>query len=118
MSSINFRYPLWNEEFKEVQDPRLFWDLMKYRIRQESIRYSKIKAKERRSKLAELETKLSNCQETCDQNPSTENMNMYEVLKIACKQSYFLRWSRMLAVFERKVWSGCDYGEWDWGETL
>ena len=48
VSLINMKYPLWNDEFKENNDPRLFWDLMKYRIRQESISYSKLKAKERR----------------------------------------------------------------------
>ena len=72
---------LWNDEFKEVDDPRLFWDLMKYRIRQESISYSKLKAKERRSKMAVLESKLNDCQKMCDQDPSPENMNMFEVLK-------------------------------------
>ena len=45
MSLIHTKYPLWNDEFKEVKDPRLFWDLMKYKIRQESIFYSKMKAK-------------------------------------------------------------------------
>ena len=81
MSLVNDKYPSWNDEFKEVQDPRLFWDLMKYRIRQESIRYSKLKAKERRSRLVELETKLKECRNMCYQDPSTENMNMLEVLK-------------------------------------
>ena len=28
LSLINTKYPLWNDEFKEVKDPRLFWDLM------------------------------------------------------------------------------------------
>ena len=81
VSLINMKYPLWNDEFKEVNDPRLFWDLMKYRIRQESISYSKLKAKERRSKMAVLESKLNDCQKMCDQDPSPENMNMFEVLK-------------------------------------
>ena len=37
---------------------------------------------------------------------------------IDCKTGVFLRWSikRMRAVFERKVWSECENGEWDWGE--
>jgi len=83
VSLINMKYPLWNDQFKEVKDPRLFWDLMKYRIRQESISYSKLKAKERRSKMAALasESKLNDCQEMCDQDPLPENMNMSEVLK-------------------------------------
>jgi len=42
---INTKYPLWNDEFKEVKDPRLFWDLMKYKLRQESIFYSNINGK-------------------------------------------------------------------------
>ena len=54
---------------------------MKYRIRQESISYSKLKAKEQRSKIAALESKLSDCQKLCDQDPSPENMNMFEALK-------------------------------------
>ena len=75
VSLINMKYPLWNDEFKEVTDPRLFWNLMKYIIRQESISYSKLKAKERRSKMAALESKLSDCQNMCDEDPSPENIN-------------------------------------------
>ena len=81
VSLINMKYPLWNEEFKEITDPRLLWDLMKDRIRQETISYSKQKAKERRSKMATVEAKLNDCQKMCDQDPSPENMNMFEVLK-------------------------------------
>ena len=81
VSLINMKYPLWNDEFKDVTDPRLFWDLMKYRIRQESISYSKLKARERRSKMAALESKFNDCQKMCDQDPSPENMNKFEVLK-------------------------------------
>jgi len=77
VSLINMKYPLWNDEFKEVTDPRLFWDLMKCRICQES----KLKAKERQSKMVALESKLNDCQKTCDQDPPPENMNTFEVLK-------------------------------------
>lgn len=60
VSLINMKNPIWNDEFKEVKDLRLFWDLMKCRIHQESIAYSKLKAKERgRSKMAALESKLN-----------------------------------------------------------
>ena len=78
---ISTKYPLWRDELKEVTDPRLFWDLMKYRIRQESIPYSKFKGKERWSKMAALESKLNDFQKLCDQDPSPENMNVFEVLK-------------------------------------
>ena len=81
VSLINTKYRLWNDEFKDVKDPRVFCDLMKYKIRQESIFYSKMKAKERRSKMATLEARLNDCQKMCDQDPSPENMNMFEVIK-------------------------------------
>ena len=40
--------PVWREEFIEVTDKRVLWDLIKYRIRQVTIKYSKAKAKARR----------------------------------------------------------------------
>ena len=73
MCVVKMKYPLWNDEFKEVKDPRLFWDPLKHRTRQESISYSKLKAKERRSKMAAFESKLNDCQNMCDQEPSQES---------------------------------------------
>ena len=48
---LTTEYASWLEEFKEVQDKRVLWDLIKYKIRQQTIRYSKTKARERRAKL-------------------------------------------------------------------
>ena len=45
------QYSEWLNEFREVKDKRLLWDMVKYRIRQMTIAYSKDKAKERRGKL-------------------------------------------------------------------
>ena len=59
----------WLEEFKEVQDKRVLWDLIKYQIRQLTIRYSKTKARERRAKLQNLEKDLKECAEKCDSDP-------------------------------------------------
>ena len=54
------------EEFKDIDDPRLFWDQIKYKIRQDTISYSnKRKARERKAKMADLETKLKNFQIQC-----------------------------------------------------
>ena len=78
---INNNYPVWLEEFKEVADPRLFWDLIKYKIRQVTIAYSKEKARERKAKLSETEKMLQHCQEIYDEDPSTENMKKLEILK-------------------------------------
>ena len=48
---LTTEYANWLEEFKEVQDKRVLWDLIKYKIRQQTIRYSITKARERRAKL-------------------------------------------------------------------
>ena len=44
-------YVNWLEEFKDVQDKHVLWDLIKYKLRQRTITYSKGKARERRAKL-------------------------------------------------------------------
>ena len=40
----------WLEEFKDVVDERVLWDLLKYKIRQLTISYSKTKARNRRAR--------------------------------------------------------------------
>ena len=42
---INNEYYNWLNEFQEISDKRVLWDLIKYRIRQVSIGYSKKKQK-------------------------------------------------------------------------
>ena len=73
--------PVWIEEFKDVNDKRVLWDLTKYRIRQVSMRYSKEKARLRREKILEIETSLTIYQEKCSADPSTENFEQLEILK-------------------------------------
>ena len=41
----------WLKEFEDIHDKQLRWDLVKYKIRQTTISYSKGKAKERRKNL-------------------------------------------------------------------
>ena len=73
--------PVWIEEFKEVNDKRVLWDLIKYRIRQVSMRYSKEKARLRRAKILEIETSVTFYQEKFSADPSTENFEQLEILK-------------------------------------
>ena len=73
--------PVWIEEFKDVNDKRVLWDLIKYRTRQVSMRYSKEKARLRRLKILEIETSLTFYQEKCSADPSTENFEQLEILK-------------------------------------
>ena len=68
-------------EFKDVNDKRVLWDLIKYRIRQVSMRYSKENARLRKEKLLAIETSLNFYQEKCSADPSTENFQQLEILK-------------------------------------
>ena len=56
---LSREYSTWIEEGSEIEDPRVLWDYVKYKIRQEIIVYSKSKARERRATLTSLE-RLSN----------------------------------------------------------
>ena len=62
-------------------DKRVLWDLLKYKIREITIDYSKTKARIRRAKLNEIEDKLRRCSEKCDADPSTENVEELECLQ-------------------------------------
>ena len=42
---------------------RVKWDWMKYKIREESISYSKLKVKERRKRMQDIEEKRKVCEE-------------------------------------------------------
>ena len=77
---LTTEYASWLEEFKEVQDKRVLWDLIKYKIRQQTIRYSKTKARERRAKLQNLEEDLKECTEKYDSYPNTKNLEELECL--------------------------------------
>ena len=78
----------WLEEFKDVVDKRVLWDLLKYKIRQLTISYSKTKARNRRAKLNELEEKLQNCTKKCDNDPSRQNVEDLECLQAEYDQLY------------------------------
>ena len=78
---VGANFERWLEEFKEVIDKRVLWDLLKYRIRQFTISYSKTKARNRRTKLDELEEKLRHSTIKCDAEPSTQNAEEFESLQ-------------------------------------
>ena len=89
---ISSKYSDWLDEFKDVTDKRVLWDLIKYRIRQVSIKYSKEKARERRARLAEAEQKVKEYDQLCNADPSDKNiviltllnMNMDFFMTISC----------------------------------
>ena len=69
---ISLNYPDWLDEFKDVNDKRVLWDLIKYRIRQVS-KYSKQKARERRARLETAEQKVKRYDLLCNSDPSEKN---------------------------------------------
>ena len=72
VSLIRDKYCTWIEEGREIEYPRVLWDYIKYKIRQETITYSKFKARERRATLTSLERKIKDCQTACDKDPSSK----------------------------------------------
>ena len=78
---LNESMPTWLDEFKDITDKRILWDLIKYRIRQVSIKYSKEKACKRREKITNIEASLKTCEENCGRSPSPENLEQLEILK-------------------------------------
>ena len=85
---INQSVPLWLDEFKEVIDKRVLWDLIKYRIRQVTINYSKEKARQRRQKISDIENSRKVLEEKCGNNPTTENIEQPEILKLEHENIY------------------------------
>ena len=80
--------PEWLAEFSAFTDKRVLWDLIKYRIRQFSIKYSKEKAREKRERVSKIEKMLQTCEEQCSQCPSDENFEQLENLQIEYDDIY------------------------------
>ena len=85
---INESVPLWLEEFKEVIDKRLLCDLIKYKIRQIDIKYSKEKARERRRQISDIEPSPKISEERCGSSPTPENQEEFELLKMEYDSVY------------------------------
>ncbi|KAL9978010.1 hypothetical protein ACROYT_G015484 [Oculina patagonica] len=81
-------YPSWLDEYRDITDKRLLWDIIKYRIRKETISYSKRKARDRRDKLSELEKSVKEWEEKCNELPTAENLAKLEEQKIEYEAMY------------------------------
>ena len=85
---INESVPKWLDEFSSVIDKRLLWDLIKYRIRQVAMKYSKEKARQRRKKLSDIEASLRTCEERCNELPSARDQEELEMLQMEYDSIY------------------------------
>ena len=71
---VNQKLPERLEEFKEVEDKRVLWDLIKHRIRQFTLRYSKENARKRKQELLHMEISLKQAEEMLAADPSETNL--------------------------------------------
>lgn len=101
--AINQKIPEWLEEFEEVTDKRVLWDLIKYRIRQFTMKFSKEKAYRRRQKLTEVETSLKQAEELLAAEPSESNLEKMEDLKMKY-DSHFDYIARGAIIRSRATW--------------
>ena len=105
---VTDKYSDWLEEGKDLQDPRVLWDFIKYKIRYETITYSKQKARNRREKLSALEEKIKECTVKCGEYPSPENLNDLEILQTEYDRQY--EYIAQGAIIRSRA-SGYEYGE-------
>ena len=85
---INESVPIWLNEFKDVGDKRLLWDLIKYKVRQVTIKYSKKKAREKHEKISEIEVSLKISEGNCSGNPTDAKCEHAEILQMECDYLY------------------------------
>ena len=88
VSLLTESIPAWLAEFNAVTDKRVLWDLIKYRIRQFSIKYSKEKAREKRERVYKIEKMLQTYEGQCSKCSSDENFEQLESLQIEYDDLY------------------------------
>ena len=81
VSVIEQKIPEWLEEFIDVTDKRVLWDLIKYHIRQFTMKYSKKIAFKRKQELLQIEASIKQAEETLISDPSASNLEALEKLK-------------------------------------
>ena len=105
---INESVPLWLEEFKEVIDKRLLCDLIKYKIRQIDIKYSKEKAREGRRQISDIEPSPKISEERCGSSPTPENQEEFELLRMEY-DSVYEQIAKGAIIRSKATW--CEKGE-------
>lgn len=85
---LHENFPKWLDEIIFCDDLRIKWDWMKYKIREQSILYSKVKAKERRNRIQTIENRLKVCEEKIAESPTPENLANLESAKTEYEKEY------------------------------
>ena len=85
---IKTKIPLWLEENKEITDKRIMWDFIKYKIRKETISFSKNKSKCSRRHEQYLNEQIKRLEETIPFDESEENISKLENFKTELDDLY------------------------------
>ena len=73
-SAIRESLPDFKDKYADLDDLGLKWDLIEMEIRGFTIKYSKIKAKNKRNEEAALQKKADGLMQRCEQNPSDKRI--------------------------------------------
>lgn len=76
----------WKFEYKDIEDKRIVWELIKYEIRKYVQTYSREKAKIKRQCVDELNTKLTHLETLLAESPDTETLNQLFQIKKQLQQ--------------------------------
>ena len=86
--SINRLAPTWFETYSDIEDKRIFWELIKFEIRKFSQSFSKRKAQSKRQHLRNLEDKVKENEMKLINHPSEENERAWNVAKEQLESEY------------------------------
>ena len=103
VSAIEQKIPEWLEEFINVTNKGVLWDLIKYRIRQFTMKYSKEIAFKRKQELLQIEASIKQAEETLISDPSASNLEALEKLKNN-NDSHFDYIAKGVIVRSRATW--------------
>ena len=67
-------FPIWLGEISYREELRMPWDYIKYKIWQDTIRYSKVKSNVRKIKRKKIEERLRKCEEKVAEALTAENL--------------------------------------------
>ncbi len=83
---VQFKFEEWLKDFKDVQDKRLLWDLLKYMTRQLFMSYASKRKKKQKCEEREFEKTLVNAEELLITCENEELRHQAEELKIQLKR--------------------------------
>ena len=78
----------WISEYETFENKGLLWDILKFEIRRFTISYSKNKAKQRKSKIKDLEQQLTNLDGLYVSDPSTQNFERLKKVRADLDECY------------------------------